>query len=147
MNFTPITAEEAEKAKKTGSLWEAGDYGFDVQDALEKTSKAGNDMIELVLNVYNEHGDVKQVRDYLLESIAWKIRSAAQACGLSTEYDSGHLTAMDFVGKSGKLQLKIQKSKDPQYGDKNVVADYYMAVSGAVTPAKKPVELDDEIPF
>jgi len=97
-------------------------------------SKAGNDMIVLVLKIF--HNDKERVLiDYLTAGMEFKLRHAINTCGIDVDTA---VSATDFIGKSGRARLGIQKSKDPQYSDKNVIADYL--VRGV------DVELDDEIP-
>ncbi len=110
-----------------------GQKTYRTQDA---KSKAGNDMIVLVLRVYygdDENGKV--IVDYLTGAMEFKLRHAISSCGLVAK---GTISAKDFVGKSGKAKIGIQKSKDDQYSDKNIIADY---IAKGVE-----VELDDSIP-
>jgi len=99
-------------------------------------SKAGNEMIVLVLKVFHGEG-FKIIIDYLTannERMEFKLRHAMSSCGIADEV----ATAESFIGKSGKCKIGIQVSKDPQYSDKNTVADY---IEKSVA-----VELDDSIP-
>ncbi len=151
MKFAPKTEKEVAEE----GLLPRGEYGFEVVSAENKISRANNEMIELKLNIFDEHGDARSIFDYLLESMARKLRHAAEACGLLTEYESGDLDALDFVGKSGTLKIGIQKDKTGQYPDKNVVTDYVRKAPVAhAAPSKIPTgllgegkPLDDEIPF
>lgn len=120
MKFQPKTEKEISEER----LLPEGQYGFEVSTAEDKISKAGNEMLEVTLKVFKSDGGFILVTDYLMESIAYKLRHAADACGLLHEYDSGVLVADNFVGKTGELKLKIQKDKNGVYADKNVVADY-----------------------
>jgi hypothetical protein len=88
-------------------------------------------MIHLVVNVFNDQGKSKVIRDYLLDSFPAKLRSAALACGLLDKYNAGHLYGRDFIGKKGKCRLRIEKS--PGYADKNAI-DYYLVADGADVP-------------
>lgn len=102
----------------------------------DATSKAGNDMIVLVLRVfYGEDERGKVLIDYITGAMEFKLRHAMASCGVT----NNPVSAKDFIGKCGKVKIGIQKSKDEQYSDKNVVLDYI--VKPDVT-----VELDDEIP-
>lgn len=148
MKFTP----KSEKELAEDNLLPLGTYDFEIVDAEEKTSKAGNDMIVIKHHIFDSNGNPRIIFDYLMEQLAYKLRHAADACGLLDHYESGALEASDFKGKTGKLKLTIQKSKDPQYADKNVVADYVKreASNGKQPPAGMLGEgkpLDDEIPF
>lgn len=144
MKFAP----KSEKEIAEENLIKPGFYDFEVVDATEKTSKSGNEMIELKLNVFD--GDSPRiVIDYLLESMAFKLRHAADACGLLPNYEAGSLLADDFKGKSGKLKIKIDKDKSGQYADKNGVGDYVKREATAIPDGRPvaPADLDDSIPF
>lgn len=150
MRIKPKTEEEV----ATRKLLPEGTYPFKIDNAEEKVSKNGNDMIVLVIEVYTPDGKSTVIYDYLMESMAYKLRHAAYACGLVAEYESGNLNDYDFKGKEGFLKLGIQKDKTGEYGDKNVVKDYIVADTGSQkttpTKAKKADDADpfaDEIPF
>lgn len=155
MQFTPKT----EKQIAEENLWPVGKYDFEV---IEKTTFAGkdyytcdtfskkeNEMIVLVLKVYNPEGKFRIILDYLVESVAYKLRHAAFACGLGSNYESGTLRALDFVGKAGELELKTKKDEEGKYPDKNAVSDYVVktADDNAAPPKANNVGIDDEIPF
>lgn len=151
MKFQPKTDKEIAEA----NLWIAGNYSFEIIEGTDKVSKtSGNEMIELKMKVYNDEGNHIFVNDYLLESMAYKLKHAADACGLADGYTAGSLSGMDFVGKCGTLKLKIQKSKDPAYADKNVVGDYVVkkdgeeaaTVNGSMSHTVSAIK-DDSIPF
>lgn len=147
MRFAPKTEKEIAEA----NLWQPGNYSFEIVEATDKVSKSGNDMIELKVKVFNDEGKYILVNDYLLESIAYKLKHAADACGLSDSYNSGSLSGMEFVGKCGTLKLKIQKDKDGQYADKNVIGDYVVnkevAASNDTPPPASVSIKDDSIPW
>ena len=129
MKFIPKTEAEIEQAH----LWPPGEYGFEVIDeaymgsthfvTCERTSKKGNEMIQLCLKVFNETGQFILVIDYLLAVIEYKLRHASAACGVLQQYETGELSASDFIGKTGFLKLRIDPAKDG-YRAKNAVHDY-----------------------
>lgn len=169
MQFVP----KSEKEIAESGMWEPGVYGFEVIDEVtfgtktivtsDSQSEKGNDMIVLVLKVYNDEGQFKIIVDYLLESIAYKLRHAADACGILDKYESGSLCADDFKGKSGNLKLRVGKpttKKDEdgkvikEYAAKNEVGDYVTEKNGEKTelPNKAATKkgddpLADYIPF
>jgi len=106
----------------------------------DATSKKGNEMIVLVLNVF--HGNqTKTIVDYLTSGnprMEFKLRHAMSACGVD---GADGVSAKDFIGKSGKVKIGIQKSEDAQYADKNTAQDYIE--KGVAVD----VALDDEIKF
>ena len=174
MKFAPKSNEQLdteEKERREKYLWPVGEYGFEIleqamlygklAETFDTKSKKGNDMIVLVVQVFNDKGDSLILADYLLEAMAYKLRHAAEACGLLAKYEAGELHAADFIGKTGKLILEIAKNQDPKYPDKNGVKDY-IAVEGDGIPAavknkragkksktdpQAPLEDDSAIPF
>lgn len=146
MKFAPKTAAEID----SGDLWPNGTYDFEIASAEEATSKAGNDMIKLRVKIFNDAGQSQTVFDYLMESVAYKLRHACEACGLLGDYEAGELNAEDFEGKSGTCKVNVQKDKSGQYPDKNGITDYLAPKGGAVAKpprAKAAANLDDDIPF
>lgn len=125
MRVTPKTEEEV------ANVLTAAIYPFEVLAAEDKLSKAGNEMIQLKLDFGQGH----IVFDYLLESLAYKVRHAAHALDLHNEYEAGNLNASDFVGKSGYAKLGVQTD---DYGTKNVVKDYVVKTDNIP---------DESIPF
>lgn len=152
MRFTAKTDKEIAEEK----LIPEGEYSFEISGAVDKQSKAGNDMIELTVRVYKPDGNFFLLSDYLMEAMLYKVSHCAQACGLHDRYMSGELAADEFIGKTGTLKIGIQKDKNGQYPDKNVVKDYVVPKDGdaPVTIPKGKIDkllskdnLDDEIPF
>ena len=148
MKFTPKTEKEIAEE----NLWQPGEYSFEVLEAADKVSKAGNEMIELKLKVYADDGGYIFVNDYLMDTVAYKLRHAADACACLAKYETGMLQADDFKAKAGRLKLKIQKDKSGTYPDKNVVGDYVKSgkesSNGVAQVASASVPLpDDSIPF
>lgn len=140
------------------SLVPVGLYDFEVVEAADTTSSNGNEMIVLIHHIYSEAGKKYSIKDYLLESFAFKLRHACDACGILNIYESGNLIADDFLGKTGKLEIK----HGPDSRDKAVtqasVKDYVKrssALYGGAAPvgyvkpqaAKEIDPFDDEIPF
>lgn len=144
MRFQPKTEQEVAAA----GLWPKGAYDFEVTEATEKQSSKGNDMIELVVRLYDTEGRTRKVFDWLVDTDggAYKIRHFAEAVGMLPEYEKGEMQAFHMIGKAGRCEVVIQKDKTGAYPDKNSIADY--VVGGTATPgAKTPAMVDDEIPF
>lgn len=104
--------------------------------------KSGNEMIQLVVRIYNSAGQDKIVIDYLLESSAIKLRNAAYACDLQDAYNSGQIFAKDFIGKRGDLKIGISKDITGQYPPKNNIVNYIVKSSRAEN-----LGINDDIPF
>lgn len=149
MRVTPISEKEAAES----GLRKRGLYDFEVLEAKERTSKAGNDMIETNVKLYDSEGHNFRLFDYLVssEGMAYKVRHFASATGLLPAYEKGDLIADDCVGKTGRCQIGIQPAKDG-YPAKNIIQDYVPMKAGApliASMSAKDVakELDDDIPF
>ena len=132
---------------------DAGIYPFEVSEAIDKKSKSGNDMIELKLKIWDQLGHERQCFDYLLESMAHKLRHFCEVGGLIDKYDSGDLQAVNCIGKSGHLELVIQvgkpKPEGGYYPDKNSVKDYIKTEKDAINAPINNIDpaFDDSIPF
>lgn len=151
MKFEPKTEEEINAA----NLLVGGDYDFEVANAEEGQSKAGNDMIKLTLHIEGEEGRRHTVFDYLVGSEAsmYKVRSFAECVGLLDYYNKGELQAVQMPGRTGRCQIGIDH-KDKAYAPKNIVRSYQKPGTkgnGAMPPPKaaqpKREPIDDDIPF
>lgn len=169
MKFEPKTEKEIQE----DGLWPAGEYGFEVLDSVtlggkvfatcERLSKikpdgsGGQEMIQLVTKVYNAEGNFRIIIDYLMASVAYKLRHAADACGLLDKYEAGQITAEDFKGKSGNLTLRIKKGTEEYPNASNAIADYIVGKKADLPNANAPLStanngassgfVDDSIPF
>jgi hypothetical protein len=151
MNFQPKTKEEIDAM----GLMKAGTYPFTVSNAKDKISKNGNDMIELNLEVFDKEGRAFHIFDYLLEAIPQKLFAFCVSTGMEQKYHSGSLESLDCIGKSGYVEVEVQKgSANPQggtYPDKNNVKKYIVKPVGAVPDIyvrqEKKEEFDSDIPF
>jgi hypothetical protein len=133
-----------------------GWYPISVDKAEEKRSKAGNEMLVLNLRVYRGDG-FTFVTDYIVDNVfnARKLRHLAEMTDLLDYYEAGELNVSDLPGKEGYARIGIQKSKDAQFADKNVVWDFSKEMKELEAPkAKAPekkmsddMEGDSSIPF
>lgn len=121
MNFKP------KKETELNSLLPKGEYEFKVIKAKEGKSNAGNDMITLVIDIYAPDGNSNRIYDYLLESVAYKLKHFCEAVGLSKEYEDGSLVDSMCVGRGGRCLIDIEIDKNGKYSDKNAVKDYIVS--------------------
>lgn len=142
MRFEPKTAAEIDEA----GLLAAGVYDFEVMEAEDTQSKAGNDMAAIVLRVEDENGRGFKILDWLVatDGGAYKVRHFAESVGLLSEYEKGDMPAPMMVGKVGRAKIAV-KPADGQYRAKNTVADYVL--DSAPSMKSKRDDIDDEIPF
>jgi hypothetical protein len=155
MNFTPKKENEL-----TRRLLPDGVYNFEIMEGTDKISSEGNEMIELKIGIWDGDTIVSRVFDYLVEKVDYKLRHAADACGLITQYETGSLTGPMFEGKTGKVKLGTQKDKNGKYADKNVIKDYIKresipapADTSGMMPSERAIQNDknrsaeDDLPF
>lgn len=152
MKVTPRSEEQIKKDMAPPLLPE-GEYSFEVLSAKEEISGAGNPMIVPFLKIFGPNGVTLTMNDYLMTNTAqmeYKFRHACHAVSpsLSDAYNNGEVNAEHFVGKTGKLYLRINKGgkgytkKDGTKGvsvDQNSVKDY---IVGGVADTKS-----DDCPF
>jgi hypothetical protein len=150
MRFLPKNENEL------SNVIDAGVYSFEITEASDEVSKAGNEMIKLKVLIYESEVVATCIFDYLMEKVAYKLRHCCDACGLLDKYDTGELTSMQFIGKTGKCNVAIQKDETGKYPDKNTIKDYVKReLSQAVDEAKRvnpvagegPVNSKDDLPF
>lgn len=119
MKFTPKTEAEIQAE---GLIPNNTECDFEVIEAEEKQSKAGNDMIALKLRVWRPDGGTVTMRDWLVSNFPAKILGFAKSAGMEAEYAAGELSAETVEGKTGRLKVKIEDSAD--YGPQNKVGFY-----------------------
>lgn len=124
-----------------------GEYDFSIDKAEDKVSKKGReagqtepDMIQLDLTVFSSKGD-RRVRDWIVSTMAWKLKHFCYAVGLGEAYERGDISADGLVGRCGKLLLKKGKANG-DFAPRNEVKDYI--VNGAEKPA--PMKVAPQVP-
>lgn len=171
MKFTPKSDEQIAKEESARMLWDKGVYSYEILEHVTfgtktiKTSDTksgkGNDMIQLVVKLFNDDGRESVVIDYITESLAFKLKHLAYSHGMGAQYDAGELHAIDFIGKCGKAKVGVSKGKlkddgsGDKYPDKNSIVDYVVEQATGEGdfglpppghPASTPIH-DDTIPF
>ena len=145
MKFKPKTDKEIAEER----LIPAGDYPFEISGAEHYISKAGNEMLKILVRVYKEDGSFLLVDDYLTEKIMYKVKHLCDATGLTDAYNAGELEPEALIGKTGELKLGIQVDKSGNYPDRNSIKDYKVPKDGEPKKAlpKKDDDFGDSIPF
>jgi hypothetical protein len=148
MKFDPNAVTE--KVKSTFDPWQIGEYDFEVAEAEERQSKAGNDMIAVRLNVFNAEGGRCVVFFYILSNQVWKLKQFAEATGMLADFEAGEMSAELMVGRTGRVKLGIEPAQNG-YEAKNSVKAF---LPGKQAPKQAPArmkvpagDLEDEIPF
>jgi hypothetical protein len=134
-----------QQAVEENKPWPAGEYEVEILDAEEKESKAGNDMIVLKCRVI-VGGEQKgaKIIDRLIFTPAWlpKIDRVRAATGeVVVPGEDINVEAEDFIGKRGRVILKIREDDD-RWNE----IDRWVVPEGAAT-AGKLTEGGDDAPF
>lgn len=154
MNVTPKSAADIARAEKERAeamlIPNKTECDFEVMEARDETSKAGNEMIHLKLHVFHGQG-YKILDDYLLDAMEAKLRHFCEATGLLSRYEAGQLKALDCVSRCGKVIVRVKKA-DKDYPAKNEVRDYVVEDSAraeppAPDPAPAKEDEDSALPF
>ena len=145
MEFKPQSEEEIAEA----GLIKKGDYSFEILEAQDKTSKSGNQMIVVKLGVFTEEGKMRKVTDYLLPTMAYKLRHFCDAVGLLPQYQDGSLCADDCKGRTGMVRVDVEPSQNG-FPPKNIAKDYITRPAKPLGSDRiersEPVS-DDNLPF
>jgi len=90
----------------------AGRYLAKCKSAVEKLSKSGSDMIEMIWTV-EDGGNVVEVKSFLTAKMGWIIDQLKSALGieLGTERDSD-ITAEVLVGKYALIDVECDQYRD-----------------------------------
>lgn len=144
-------------AKRPNFIIPKGEYPARITAVEEKTSKAGNPMLVVDLEVY-DNDKTKGIRDYIVlggeYSADWKLSHLAQAAGLP---DDGNLDVATLCERNLRVKVKIKPAKG-EYDESNVIDDYVKPVAGDVAaigaaanapqvPGARPQLDGDEPPF
>jgi hypothetical protein len=132
MKTTPRTEADAQKASRRALLKAGWHDDARITEAVEKPSKAGNDMIELIVVVPDADGNERTLRDWLTDSAlgALKLRHAAEAIDALSKYEAGEIGQADFPGHEVRVKISIEKRRG--YPDTHKIDDYAAAVAGRV---------------
>ena len=104
-----------------------GDYDFEILDSWERTSEAGNPMIEVKVRVTRNGSNLTRVlADYLHAKKPEKLRHCCAACDLMAEYETGSLNEDDFKGKRGRLRLTVERGRNG-FASRNAIEDYLVS--------------------
>lgn len=111
MNYATRTEKELAEA----NLLPKGEYPFEIVEAQETKSKAGNDMLVLEVDLISpETGARRRVTDYIVPGTIWadkKLHDLMWSIGLGQRYASGSISPDELLGKSGICGVGIDKGK------------------------------------
>lgn len=156
MRFNKAGASAFPAGGKRKFVMPKGDYAFEVVHAAEGLSKekfdasgvktgGGVPMITLTVKIDNGMAS-KEIKDYLVSTVPWKIQQFAEATGLMDEFDAGSLDYVQCTGAKGMCRVEVESSE--QYGDKNVIKAYLAkSVDRSIEVATQAAKEDDDLPW
>ena len=143
--------------KSEYAVLENGEYECEIVDAEETVSKAGNDMIKLVVCVYGNEGEQVRVYDYIVSpSTLYKLKSICRCCEL--EFD-GILDEQLLIGRRMRVLTKVEPERTVEgktYAERNSIMKYVSGIGNKSTDNDPPVvptvdkdvkPLPDDVPF
>jgi len=115
----------------------AGTYQFVIVDAQETTSKAGNNMLKVELDITGPKHAKRKIWDYIVESAGWKLKMLVESVGMTTFSHESEL-----VGKELTATIEID-------GEYNRITRYLKPGSAAKPTQDAPQAdtMSDAIPF
>lgn len=161
-DYDVLTEEQAMKERY--QLLNDGDYPATIKKIEPKTSSNGNNMYEVDLDVYDVNGSTHQIRDYWVFSrnMTWKVRHAANSCGLIHEYENKTFSPDIIKNKNCIVSIRTQEGKEipfeklqgkpigTKYPTKNIVEDYIKSDKNDIKHFSRNSidnEISEEIPF
>tara|TARA_R110000822_G_scaffold282204_4_gene403795 strand:+ start:277 stop:738 length:462 start_codon:yes stop_codon:yes gene_type:complete len=134
-----------------------GEYECEIVGAMETVSKAGNDMIKLVLCLYGNDGEQVRVYDYIVNpNTIYKLKSICRCCNI--EFD-GVLDEQLLVGKRMRVLTKVDPERTVEgktYSERNSIVKYVSGIeTKSVVQDAKPADkvstsaapVPDDLPF
>ncbi len=133
MRHNPLSPEELKKIEPQKP--KAGTYEFVVEEAEDKVSKAGNEMIAIVLKV----NDRMSVRDWLVSTTPWKLKQFLDSVGRPDIYEKEVIDPMLLLELKGKAIFKLD--------DKYLRVDRYLIPEVIEENEATEEDPEDDIPF
>ena len=136
LDYQVYTEEEA--MNERFQLLKEGEYDAVITSSQDKQSSTGNPMMDITLQVFDEDGKSRDVRDFLVftKSMMWKVIHFADSAGILKAYEEGKLCSEVAVGNRVRVKILVEEGSEiPQdtlkgklsgskYPNKNKVEDY-----------------------
>jgi hypothetical protein len=137
--FAYDVMSEDDAIQERFNLLKEGEYDAVVISSQDKVSaNSGNSMMDMTLQVFDEQGKDREVRDFLVftKKMMWKVIHFSDSAGLLKAYEDGKLCSETAVGNRVRVKIAIEEGSEiPQdklkgktigskYPDKNKIEDY-----------------------
>jgi hypothetical protein len=126
-----------------------GEYEIEINDAVVKTSKKGNEMIQLKITAFDGTGKKVFLYDYIVNPSG--LDKLKKICRMFNLPFTGELEERLLIGKKMLAKLKLEPASE-QYGESNKILDYLSPLNAPQkqdenTVEKQSIIVDDDIPF
>jgi hypothetical protein len=103
-------------------VWPAGDYPACLVACVEKQSKAGNDMYEMVFSVFNGESE-RRIIDYIVfPTFVWKLKRLAKALGHLDRFEADTFDPRSHMDANLVVELDVRTQEG--FDDKNTIRSY-----------------------
>lgn len=152
---------EQEAIEERFNLLKEGEYDAVIASSEDRVSaSSGNPMMAITLQVFDEAGKARDVRDFLVftKTMMWKVIHFSDSAGLLKVYEDGKLCSEAAVGNRVRVKIGVEEGGEiPQdklkgkpvgskYPDKNKV-EAYIKKADQKTVSGKDEFPDDDLPF
>lgn len=143
------TVYKENEVEQINSMFVVGECEFQIVFAEEKVSKAGNEMIKVVLDVWDSNGKKIKLYDYIVDipTMAWKVKHFCES--IAVDYEKGSFSAESIVMKGGKCVTHYRKEKMDDGSEREFVRvkDYIKNEKKDEPHTNEQKSFDDDIPF
>ena len=110
-----------------------GEGEFKINDVEPVMSRAGKPQLKIKMTLRSQGQSTSYVL-YITNAQAFRIKALCDAIGKPHLYSKAGLDFVQLVGCEGCCVIETEKSDDPQYKDKSVIAKFLeSSTSGAVS--------------
>ena len=110
--FTPMTKEQQDER---GKFYKEGFVDFVVLSLEEKISQAGNNMLVINLQLWDETGKNGTIKDHITENATWKLHDFLESIGYKEDADTGDIDLYKYRGCEGRGRVKYKKDEDGKW--------------------------------
>src|SRR5438105_666981 len=109
--FAYDVMSEQEAIEERFHILKEGEYDAVIAASYDKLSSSGNPMMDMTLQVFDEDGKTRDVRDFLVftKSMMWKVIHFADSASLLKIYQDGKLCSDYAVGHRVRVKIIIEE--------------------------------------
>lgn len=158
--FSYEVMSEQEAIQERFSLLKEGEYDAVVIASSDRVSSTGNPMMDITLQVFDDAGKSRDIRDFLVftKSMMWKVIRFADSAGILKKYEEGNLCSETALGQRVRVKIGVEEGNEipvdklngkpigSKYSPKNKVEDYIKKGGEKLSNKKENIFDDSDIP-